>query len=364
MSGARAQDRARPVPSTTRGSAPPNVIAATNAGAVDDRAVSELLRAQDGVVSRRQLLALEVTDSEIERKLRRREWARVHGGVYVEHTGPLTWPQRAWAAVLFYAPAALAGSSALRAANIRGHHQADDAPLRICVEAGRTVRSRPDIFVERLAHWESWTQTHLSPPRQRLEHALVYTASAKVREDEAVALLADAVQQGRTTPGRLVAALEEHSRLRHRRLLLEILRDVDAGAYSVLERHYLVRVERPHGLPTAERQRRVKQGRSPAFRDVDYIELGTSVELDGRIGHEEAADRWADLDRDLAAVVAGDLTLRAGWGQVLEPCRLAEVLGRILLERGPVPTLRGCCEGCPVNAAISPAPGAGEIAAS
>ena len=47
--------------------------------------------------------------------LRRREWARVHPGVYVAHTGPLSWPQRAWSAVLLVAPAALSGSSALHA---------------------------------------------------------------------------------------------------------------------------------------------------------------------------------------------------------------------------------------------------------
>jgi hypothetical protein len=332
---------------------------------VDEGAVGGLLRAQEGVVSRRQLLALEITDSEIERKLRRREWATVHPGVYVEHTGPLTWLQRAWAAVLFYAPAALAGPSALRAANLRGHGQADVAPLRVCVEAARTVRSRPGILVERLADWESKTQSGLSPPRQRLEHALVSTAATKGREDAAVALLADAVQQGRTTPGRLVAALEKCPRLRHRRLLLEILRDVDAGAYSVLERHYLLRVERPHGLPTGHRQRRVRQGKSPDYRDVDYVDLGTTVELDGRIGHEEAADRWDDFDRDLLAVVVGELVLRAGWGQVLDPCRLAMIVGRILIARGWVSTLRGCSEGCPVgDLATNSAPGAGEVAVS
>ncbi len=327
--------------------------------------MSELLGAQGGVVSRRQLLALEVTDAEIERKLRRREWARVHPGVYVDHTGPPTWIQRAWAAVLFYAPAALAGPSALRAARLRGHGQTDGAPIRVCVDSGRTVRSRPGISVERLHDWDARTQGHLSPPRQRLEYALVAAASAQGDDDTALALLSDAVQQGRTTPGRLAAALDACSRLRHRRLLLEILLDVEAGAYSVLERHYLVRVERPHGLPTGIRQRRVHQGKGPAFRDVDYIDLGTIVELDGRLGHEAANDRWDDLDRDLSAAVAGELTLRAGWRQVLDPCRLASLVGGILIARGWASTLRGCSESCPVaDLATSPAPGAGEVAVS
>ena len=41
----------------------------------------------------------------------------VHPGVYVNHTGELTWLQRAWAAVLFAWPAALSHDSALRAAD-------------------------------------------------------------------------------------------------------------------------------------------------------------------------------------------------------------------------------------------------------
>jgi hypothetical protein len=45
--------------------------------------------------------------------LSRNEWRRVHRGVYASHTGDLTWLQRAWAAVLFYAPAALCNESAL-----------------------------------------------------------------------------------------------------------------------------------------------------------------------------------------------------------------------------------------------------------
>ena len=204
---------------------------------------------------------------------------RAHGPAHVAAAG--------MGGRFFYAPASLAGPSALRAANVRAHGQADAAPIRVCVDSARTVRGRPGITVQRLGGWKSRTQTHLSPPRERLEQALVAVASAKPDEDAAVALLADAVQQGRTTAGRLAAALEECPRLKHRRLLLEILRDVDAGAYSVLERHYLVRVERPHGLPTGKRQRRVQQGKSPAFRDVDYVDLATVVELDGRLGHEE-----------------------------------------------------------------------------
>jgi hypothetical protein len=140
---------------------------------------------------------------------------------------------------------------------------------------------------------------------------------------------------------------------------------VRRGTYSVLEHRYLIHVERPHGLPSGSRQRRVRSGKSAAYRDVDYVETGTIVELDGQIGHEEAIDRWDDLDRDLESSVAGSLTLRAGWRQVLDPCRLAWIVGRILIARGWVSTLRGCRPGCPVaDLATSSASGAEDVAGS
>jgi len=73
--------------------------------------------------------------------------------------------------VLFYAPAALGGSSALRAWGLRRHGDSDDGPIRVCVDGRRSVRSRPGITVERVGGWKGRTQLHLSPPRLRLEHA-------------------------------------------------------------------------------------------------------------------------------------------------------------------------------------------------
>jgi hypothetical protein len=170
-----------------------------------------------------------------------------------------------------------------------------------------------------------------------------------VNEESAVGVLADACQRGHTRPDRLEAALQQRGKLPHRRLLLSILEDVASGAYSVLERRYLLRVERPHGLPTGSRQRRVHLGRRVHYRDVEYVESRTTVELDGRIGHEATSDRWMDLDRDLESVVRGDLTLRVGWKQVLDPCRLAAAVARILIARGWTGNPRPCRPGCAVT---------------
>ena len=321
-------------------------------------ALEALLDLQCGVLSRRQVIDAGGDDNDIERMIRRREWARVFDGVYVNHTGAL-WPaQKEWAAVLLHWPAALAGASALRAAGLRV--DGTRAGVEIAVAAHRHPTDPPGVRTRRIVGFDDVALMNLSPPRVRIEHAALTVASEARSDDAAVAVLADACQRRRTAAWRLVEALQARPRLARRGLLLEILEDVASGAYSALERRYLAGVERPHGLPTARRQRRVRPGRSVAYRDVEYRGLATVVELDGRLGHERAGDRWADLQRDIDAAVAGDLTVRVGWGQVLEPCRLADSVSRLLTSRGWQDEPRPCGTDCDVRlAGGSSAPGAG-----
>ena len=307
------------------------------------------MRRQDGVVSRCQATVLGMTDNDIERMLRRRVWARVFDGVYVDHTGPLTADQRAWAAVLFAAPSALAGRDALRAHRIRGLDPAPSEPVRIVVAGHRKVAAPPGVRVTRMNAFEDSAQLHLSPPRLRLEPAALIVASEAGTEDSAVAVLADVCQSHRTRPDRLLACLQGFSRLPRRALLGAILRDVVSGTYSALERRYLVQVERAHGLPTGCRQRRVAAGGRVYFRDVTYPRLAANVELDGRLGHEAASDRWADLERDLLAAQSGEITVRVGWLQVLEAHRLAAALGVLFAARGWRARPRACGADCSIR---------------
>ena len=307
---------------------------------MDDGEIARLLRKQDGVLSRRQVLAAGGTENDIERLLRRREWARVHPGVYADHTGTLSWLQRAWAAVLLLAPAALSGSSALRAHGVRGHDA--QSRVEVAVRAPRRVREPDGVRIVRLARFDEVTQLHLSPPRVRIEPALLRVASRATGEDGTVAVLADACQSGRTTAGRLRVELATVDRIPRRDLIEDVLTDIADGAFSALERRYLRDVEQAHALPGAARQC-VAPG---VVRDVEYPRWLMRLELDGRFGHEWSLDRWDDLDRDVDSAVEGHLTVRIGWRQVLEPCRLAERMARILVARGWPGRPRPCGPRC------------------
>lgn len=318
--------------------------------------VKRVLEAQFGVVARRQVLATGLGDDDIERMLRRREWSRVHPGVYVDHTGQPTWIERAWAAALFHWPSALAGPSALRVHGLRSAggvlSSVTSEPIHLVVAHDRRVWSPAGVLLTRRRRFDDQVQLHLSPPRLRIDEALLDVASGCRGEASAVAVLADACQEGRTTPSRLRATLLSRGRLRHRKTLLAVLDDIADGALSAFEQRYLTQVERRHGLPRARRQVRVVVRGGVTYRDVEYTDFATVVELDGRLAHASARRRWDDLDRDIEAAIRGDLTVRLGWLHVLEPCRTAGQLGRLLRARGWTGLPTPCATGCPLEAAV------------
>jgi hypothetical protein len=301
------------------------------------------------------VLCLGGSPAVIRRQLRRREWAAVHPGVYVHHTGPLTTRQKQWAAVLACGPgAALHLDSALEAHGISGDRPHRRGPIHVAVDEERTPSSPDGVRVHRVVGLEAWIPARRRPPRVAVELAALKLAS---RRDEvgAIAVLADVCREGATTPDRLAAATHRLPRLRGRRWMLEVLDDVASGTHSVLEHRYLTWVERAHGLPRGQRQRREVTADGVVVRDVRYDEAATLVELDGRFGHTDSDDRWDDLDRDVLAAVGGRMTLRLGWRQVLAPCRSAGMVAAVLSARGwgGLPTACGR-PGCDVGGSGSP----------
>jgi hypothetical protein len=305
--------------------------------------LTEVLSHQCGVIARFQALECGLTDADIRRLLRRREWARVHPGVYVDHTGPLTWLQRAWAGVLVAWPAALCHASAVRAVrDARSPDPDPTVPIHVAIDRQRGLRAPAGVVAHRLADFDVKVLAHTHPPRVRLEQAALDVAAEAPDDRVAVAGLADLVQARHTTADRLLAALTTRSRIARRPLLTAVLGDVADGTGSLLERDFLVLVERAHGLPRAQRQVRASS-RGPVFRDVDYEDFGLVVELDGRLFHDNARVRDLDLDRDLDAALEGLLTVRLGWGQAhLRPCATAARLGRLLQQRGWDGAIRPC----------------------
>ena len=308
--------------------------------------IARILADQAGLISRRQALAAQLAPHDIARQVRRREWATVHPGVFIEHTGELTWLQRAWAAVLFTWPSALSHQSAVRAADGPGRRGWDDSVIHVAVDRSRHLRAPRGVQLHRLTAFDARTQWNLGPPRIRYDHAVLDLAAEAPTDLDAVAVLADACGSRRTTAARLLVTARGRSRLPKRAWLTEVLEDVAEGTCSALEHGYLTRVERPHGLPAGHRQASHRHGGTSVYRDVDYHRFGVIVELDGRLFHESAQARDLDMDRDLdAAVDDGRETLRISYGQVFERgCLTAHRVGAVLRRRGWAGTTTRCPE--------------------
>lgn len=317
---------------------------------LDEAALARLLKKQSGVVSRAQVVGLGGSRADVRRLLARRELHVVHPGVFVDHGGQLTRRQREWAAVLACAPAALHRESALDAHGMTRDRSPGAAagPVHLLVAKERRITPPSGVVIERVADHEKWVQGTRRPPRAVFDFALLKAAGDR-GQAAAIALLSDAVHQGMTTAPRLAESIDGLPRLRQRALLREILVDVASGTRSVLERRYLRDVEHAHGLPQGERQLRRDTASGVVHRDVCYAVERTLVELDGAFGHRDAVDRWADLQRDLDAAIENHVTLRPGWAQVLEPCRLAGLVAAVLQSRGWSGAPQRCGSSCAVG---------------
>jgi hypothetical protein len=280
--------------------------------------------------------------------VRRRDLTRVLPGVFVTHTGPLSWLQRAWVGLVYLAPGVLAGDAALRAAAGTDWRRAGEAdPITVAVVRDRHVAPPPGYRLVRPIHLTRSGVWHLSPPRLRPEDAALDLAAAAGPDEEAFSILAEAVRLGLTTPSRLATAMAARRRIRRRAVLRQVLDDLAAGTESVLERAYHQRVAVAHGLPTGSRQHLVVVMGRRRRRDVALLPQRVGVELDGRLGHTSVDAHARDLQRDLDAATTGELTLRLGWAQVTQrPCQTAQQLAVVLRARGWTGAPHPCGPGC------------------
>ena len=185
--------------------------------------IERIIKEQSGVISRRQALGQGLNDPDIKPLLRRKDWALVHPGVYLTHTGSPTWQQRAWAAVLFSWPAALCHESALRAGAGPGRRDHDESVIHVAVDRPRNLVAPEGIRLHRMTGFGDRVLWNLGPPRVRYEQALLDLAADARTDLEALGVLADACGSRRTTAQRLLTVLEQPRRIARRTWLSSVL---------------------------------------------------------------------------------------------------------------------------------------------
>jgi len=303
----------------------------------------ELACAQAGAVSRSQALEHGLTPGQIEAKLASRRWQSHLPGVYLTFPGLVPPTARVWGALLYAGAGATA--SAATAAWLYGLRRDLPAQIDVCVPFGRRVTDQFGVGVAARRHLELLRHPTLLPPRTRVEDTVLDLTDKASSADEVVALITGACQRRLTTAARLELSASRRKRLRWRRLVQEVIDDVRDGVHSALERRYRI-IERTHGLPTGERNRREGVRGSHRYRDVRYRHFTTVVELDGNAAHP-IEDRELDRARDNDVVETAQVTLRYGWRSVAgSPCETAAQVGRVLAARGWQGEVRSCGPDC------------------
>jgi len=313
-----------------------------------------LLAAQSQAIASRQGAVAGVGSRSMRRRAGSGRWQRLQRGVYATYSGDPARETMLWAALLRAGPDAVLSHQT--AAERHGLLDAPSSVITITVPASkRPARSKiPDVVIHRSNAVLRTKHPAMLPPCTRVEDTVLDLIQIAPAFDDAYEWICRAIGRRRTTAERIRKAMDARKKMRWRREIILALGEAENGALSVLEYRYVRRVERPHGLPEARRQARIRQRTGNRYLDNLYEEYGVCVELDGTAAHPED-EQWRDKRRDNANLSGGIVTFRFGFPELGERrCESATYVAAALRERGWAGTLRPCNHtSCPIAGATS-----------
>jgi hypothetical protein len=306
----------------------------------------ELLAAQGNAIARRQSASSGIDLRAMRTRVSNGRWQRLQRGVYAAFSGEPVRETVLWAALLRAGPDAVLSHQT--AAERHGLIDEPSALISITVPASRHPGQIkiPGLVIRRSDSILRTRHPAMLPPCTRVEDTVLDLIEVAPTFDDAYMWICRAVGRRRTTADRIRLAMGARKKIRWRREIAVALGDAEGGALSILEYRYVHRVERPHGLPAARRQARIRQGTGNKYLDNLYEPFAVCVELDGTAAHP-ADEQWRDKRRDNANTVSGLLTLRFGLLDLGERrCETAAAVATLLRSRGWTRSLCACGRDC------------------
>lgn len=270
-------------------------------------------------------------------------WQRPCKGTLVTHSGPLPWIQMLRVSLIAAGPgAALGGLTAAWEDGFKGFGDTDPAyerPIHILVPATRKRRTELPYPNIKLHYSTALTDLDVHPARDprrtRIARSLVDAASWRATDRGAMAILAAGVQQGKTQVCDLLAVLDRRKTLYRRRLMYEVIADIEGGAQALSELDFTGLVVRRFGLPEPTRQaaKRDSRGRR-RWIDAVWERQKVMVEIDGA-QHSGPLEQWDDMERDNDFNAEGYRVLRfPAWLVRRDPAAVARAI-QSALNRQP-----------------------------
>ena len=285
--------------------------------------VSALAAGQWGIVSRRQLRTLGLSNGTISRWTAAGRLHRIHPGVYAVGHARLSTEGRLVAALFYAGP----GAALSHSTGAWWWRLIDHEPVRIEISAPRETRSLPAVLIHHPRHLKrtehrglpttTVAQTLLdfavSAPPDRLSRALSEADFRRLLDGNAIETV---LARGHPGTVALRRCLESHCP------------DL-ARTRSVLEERFLA-LCRTGRIPLPEVNVKI----AGLTVDALWREQRVIVELDGHAGHGTPAQLERDHQRDLRLRAAGYFVLRYTWQQITQqPEQVISDLEAALLAR-------------------------------
>jgi hypothetical protein len=192
-----------------------------------------------------------LTDERVRWLVNSGRWQAPFPRVWVTFSGPIPLLTRQYAALSYAgAGAVLSHWSAGRCWRLCREPPA----IHVTVPYHREVDDRPALVLHR-----SRTLTDhdahptFNPRRTTIERTVLDLLPEQTTADAALGLVSDSFREKLSSPAKLRAALERRPQTRWRKVVLDALPDLRAGAQSPLEVRD-ARLRRRHGLPAGRRQ--------------------------------------------------------------------------------------------------------------
>ncbi|HET8603757.1 MAG TPA: hypothetical protein VFM09_07500 [Marmoricola sp.] len=260
---------------------------------MDDHRWLAVAERQHGVMSRLQLRDLGVTRSTIRAHVRARRWTWRTESVLTITTGPLSWPQRLWVAVLHAGPGSLVGG--LTAARVHGLRHWDRDDVTVLVRSELSFDPVPGVrFFRTRRPLDDWG-SRLALPTCRIEPAILLQSAYERHPRTAHGAIAAVVQQRLSTPERLRHQLEQMHPLRRAGQFRSLLLDLAGGAQSVAEVDVRRACRRCGVVPPARQRPRLDRSGRQRWTDCEWdLPDGVVVVLEVDGAHHAEVRQYND----------------------------------------------------------------------
>jgi hypothetical protein len=317
-----------------------------------------LISQQRGILACSQVAEHGLDPEWLKTRVRRGDWQRLQRGVYATFTGRPSREAEMWAALLRVGieDAVL---SHYTAAERHGLPAEPNQSIHVAVPRNRRpahFKKIPGVVIHRSDVIVASRHPSKLPRCTRIEDTILDILKITKGFDAKYDWVCRAIGDRLTTPDRILASLSERGKYPDRANVRLMLGCAAEGIMSWLELQWANGVERPHGLPAAQRQVRVAQETGNRYLDNLYEPFRLCVELDGRAAHP-ASEQGRDKERDRQNLVRyGIVTMRYETKDLYDAahrCTAAAEVASYLSAHGAdgqaEPIGRPCSPACPVG---------------